>query len=151
MIVAALYVLEDLRGPYVGLPDVEVWGVTRDARLYNGPNPCVAHPSCSRWSRYWHGGPSTKTRRILGDDDGCFQAALRSVRTWGGVLEHPEASHAWAHHGLTKPPWSGGWISADLLGGWTCCVSQGKYGHRARKMTWLYYWDGKGVPPPDLQ
>lgn len=135
--IAALYVLED--GPYAGLPDVEVWGSSRDARTYDGPWPVVAHPPCARWGRYWFGGPSARERRELGDDDGCFEAALAAVRRWGGVLEHPEASHAWRHFGLVTPPRSGGWVTAGLWdGGWTCCVEQGHYGHPARKATWLY-------------
>lgn len=143
--IAALYVLAD--GPYSKLDDVDVWDVERDARLYPGPHPVVAHPPCERWGRYWSGGPSAKVRRVLGDDNGCFEAALESVRTWGGVLEHPEASHAWSAHGLTKPPKSGGWIMADFVGGWTCCVEQGHYGHRARKATWLY---AHGIELPRL-
>ncbi|MGA0312484.1 MAG: hypothetical protein ACO3N4_05380 [Ilumatobacteraceae bacterium] len=134
--IAALYVSED--GPYVGLDGVDVWGVTRDARRYAGPHPVVAHPPCERWGRYWHGGPSAKVRRQLGDDGGCFAHALDSVRRFGGVLEHPEASHAWRAFGLARPPYHGGWVQADDHGGWTCCVAQGHYGHRARKMTWLY-------------
>lgn len=134
--IAALYVSED--GPYVGLEGVDVWGVARDARRYEGPHPVVAHPPCERWGRYWHGGPSAKVRRQLGDDGGCFAAALDAVRRWGGVLEHPEASHAWAAFGLARPPYHGGWVPADDVDGWTCCVAQGHYGHRARKLTWLY-------------
>lgn len=60
------------------------------------------------------------------------------MRKWGGVLEHPEGSHAWRRFELNLPPRSGGWVAADFAGGWTCCVEQGHYGHRARKMTWLY-------------
>lgn len=29
-------------------------------------------------------------------------------------------------------------MEADDLGGWTCHVEQGHYGHMARKATWLY-------------
>jgi hypothetical protein len=78
-----------------------------------------------------------------GDDGGCFVAALSAVRQWGGVLEHPAASWAWKAFGLTTPPREGGWIPADggLFGGWTCCVDQGWYGHRAQKATWLYAFD----------
>lgn len=54
------------------------------------------------------------------------------------MLEHPEASHAWRAFGLIPPLRGGGWSVADDLGGWTCCVEQGAYGHRARKATWLY-------------
>lgn len=145
--IAALYVLAD--GPYAHLPDVEVWDVTRDARRYPGPYPVICHSPCARWGRYWSGGPSASVRRTLGDDDGCFAAALEAVRRWGGVLEHPEASHAWSFYGLCRPPRQGGWISAGLCDpGWTCCVEQGHYGHPARKATWLY---ACGVQLPSLR
>lgn len=61
----------------------------------------------------------------------------------GGILEHPEQSHAWAHFGLNEPPRKGGWICADFYRGWTCCIEQGRYGHYARKPTWLYAVDCK--------
>lgn len=125
-------------GVYFDLEGVDPWDETRDARAYPGPYPVVAHPPCQRWGRYWGGGPSVKVPKKLGDYGGCFAAALEAVRRWGGVLEHPEASHAWHHFGLNPPPCYGGWISADFQGGWTCCVEQGHYGHRARKATWLY-------------
>ena len=144
--IAALYVMPD--GVYAGREDVELWDEIRDARQYAGPWPVVAHPPCQRWGRYWSGGPSARVRRIKGDDDGCFCSALAAVRRWGGVLEHPEASHAWRVHGLLAPPKSGSWVSADFVGGWTCCVEQGHYGHRARKATWLY---AVGVNLPTLK
>lgn len=141
--IAALYV--EKGGCYYGLPDVDPWPIDRDARLYDGPWPVVAHPPCARWGRYWFGGPTWiakgRLRKTKGDDDGCFAAALRDVRRFGGVIEHPEGSHAWAAFGLIRPPRAGGWIPADALagfGGWTCCIEQGGYGHAARKATWLY-------------
>lgn len=136
MKIAALFVLSN--GPYSETDNVEIWGIDRDARKYAGPFPVVAHPPCERWGRYWNGGPSAKQRRKLGDDEGCFASAIQSVRKWGGVLEHPEASHAWRIFGINTPPRDGGWVSAGFCGGFTCCVEQGWYGHRARKATWLY-------------
>jgi hypothetical protein len=135
-VIAALFVQKG--GVYWNLPDVDPWDEERDARLYAGPWPVVAHPPCQRWGRYWYGGPSAKTRLVKGDDGGCFASALASVRRWGGVLEHPEASAAWTTFGLIAPPKDGGWVVADWVGGWTCCIEQGHYGHRARKATWLY-------------
>jgi hypothetical protein len=138
--IAALYVKTG--GPYFALDGIDPWDERRDARRYSGPWPVVAHPPCQRWGRLWAGQPlwikRTGERKVKGDDDGCFAAALATVRKFGGVLEHPEGSHAWAHFGLNKPPRHGGWIAADSFGGWTCCVEQGKYGHYARKPTWLY-------------
>lgn len=134
--VSALFV--ESGGVYFGVDGVDPWDARRDARLYAGPHPAVAHPGCERWGRYWSGGPNPRARRReLGDDGRCFESALGSVRAWGGVLEHPEASHAWAHYGLARPPRAGGWVRADDFG-WTCCVAQGNYDHPAQKLTWLY-------------
>ena len=143
--IAALYV--DPVGPYIGLEGVDAWTAERDARQYRGPHPVVAHPPCKRWGRYWSGGPSVRVPRLMGDDGGCFAAALWAVRTFGGVLEHPEASHAWQWFGLSVPSRAGGWTAVDAYGGRSCCVAQGVYGHRARKLTWLY---AVGVRFPEL-
>jgi len=135
--VAALYVQSN--GTYYKSPGVEPWGLPhRDAREYAGPWPVVAHPPCERWGRYWSGGPSHAGTYRKGDDGGCFAAALASVRAWGGVLEHPADSSAWAAHGLLPPPRKGGWVAAGDGIGWTCRVEQGHYGHLAAKPTWLY-------------
>lgn len=143
--IAALFV--EKGGVYWNLPNVDPWDEARDARLYDGPWPVVAHPPCARCGRYHGGAPTTWPRLIKGDDKGCFKAALAAVRRWGGVLEHPEASYAWDHFGLNAPPRCGGWVMADWDGGWTCCIEQGAYGHRARKATWLY---AKGTDLPSL-
>lgn len=143
--IAALYVQP--RGCYADLPGVDPWDQARDARQYTGPHPVVAHPPCERWGRYWGGAPATWPRLVLGDDKGCFAAALEAVRKWGGILEHPEGSHAWRAFQLRLPPRHGGWVEADFRGGWTCCVEQGHYGHLARKATWLY---AAGVDLPEL-
>lgn len=139
--VAALYVAPG--GCYYGLRDVEPWGLPeRDAREYAGPWPVVAHPPCERWGRYYFGGPQWlkdgRPRKKLGDDGGCFAAALAAVRRWSGVLEHPADSRAWSAHGLTPPKRHAGWTHAGDGVGYTCYVEQGWYGHRGRKATWLY-------------
>lgn len=142
--IAALYVQP--HGCYWAVHGVDPWDEARDARTYAGPHPVVAHPPCARWGRFFAGRPGRDTKQ-KGDDGGCFRAALASVRAHGGVLEHPRDSAAWAAFGLNAPPRAGGWIAADELGGWTCCVEQGHYGHQAQKPTWLY---AVGVTRPDL-
>lgn len=148
--IAALFVLKD--GPYSRYPGiVDPWPEERDARLYPGPFPVVAHPPCERWGRYARGGPSAHGRFKIGDDAGCFAAALMLARAFGGVIEHPQASLAWRKFGLAPPIFQGGWHPADDIGGFGCCVEQGHYGHEARKATWLYVC---GVDPdklPDLK
>lgn len=148
--IAALYV--QTGGCYFNLPDVIPYDEDKDARMYGGPHPVIAHPPCQRWGKLWKGQPGNIKRGKVerkGDDKGCFKSALFDVRRFGGVLEHPWGSHAWTHFGLEKPSREGGWIKADEHGGWTCCVEQGRYGHYAAKPTLLY---AVGVNPlPELR
>lgn len=149
-LIAALYVAKG--GIYYGLPDVDPWDEERDARLYAGPWPVVAHPPCDRWCQM---APVNQARygHKVGEDGGCFASALAAVRRWGGVLEHPAVSLAWPAHGLQKPAY-GGWQQC-LDGSWVAQVEQRHYGHRARKATWLYAYGiqpislkwGPGAPP----
>lgn len=135
MTVAALYV--HTGGIYFGLPNVDPWDEYRDARQYRGPHPVVAHPPCERWSKLACVAEA-RWGITAGQDDGCFEAALRAVRRWGGVLEHPEASKAFKVYGLGKPDFQGGWTRALDGRGYLCRVEQGHFGHPAAKPTWLY-------------
>jgi hypothetical protein len=74
-----------------------------------------------------------------GDDGGVFSRALDQVRTHGGVIEHPAYSKAWPAYGLPKPETGGEWCPGAEPFEWTCYVEQWRYGHVAKKATWLYY------------
>lgn len=130
-------------GPYFGLEDVEPWDEERDARLYDGPYPVVAHPPCAHWSLM-----GLCRGYYDGQDEGCFEAALASVRRFGGVLEHPAHSLAWKTFALPKPAREGWTRSLLNEWEWTSEVDQRLYGHEARKPTWLFY---VGPEPPQLR
>jgi len=104
----------------------------------------VAHPPCSRWCRL-AGLVEARWGHKRGEDGGCFEAALNAVRRWGGVLEHPAYSDAWPRFGLPKPHRHGGWVR-DFCGGWSAHVEQGRYGHAAKKATWLYAFGVRELP-----
>lgn len=140
--IAALFVQKN--GCYFGLEGVEPWDEARDARLYAGPWPVVAHPPCARWCRL-AGLVESRYGIKKHEDGGCFASALASVRKWGGVLEHPAHTDAWGHFLLPAPPMSGGWVRG-ICGGWSCHVEQGHYGHRAPKPTWLYAFGVEFLP-----
>lgn len=150
--IAALYV--EHGGVYYGIEGVEPWGLPeRDARLYAGPWPVVAHPPCHLWTNLAavnfkrYGGEHNRP----GNDGGCFNAALKAVWQFGGVLEHPAESRAWEAFGLLKPSRKRGWTHFVRHGEWdtwVCEVWQSAYGHKARKRTWLYYVGEKR--PPEL-
>ena len=142
--IAALFVESD--GVYFGRPDVDPWDVNRDARKYAGPWPVVAHPPCSRWCRL-AGLVEARWGHRRGDDGGCFASALASVRRFGGILEHPAYSKAWSAYDLPEPGRHGGWYRG-LCGGFSAHVEQGRYGHPAKKATWLYAY---GTDLPSLR
>jgi hypothetical protein len=142
-VIAALFV--ERNGVYWNMPDVDCWDIERDARQYAGPWPVVAHPPCARWCRL-AGLVEARWGHRRGDDGGCFESALASVRKFGGVLEHPAFSDAWGAFRLPVPDRRGGW-QRGLCGGWSCYVEQGRYGHVAKKATWLYAF---GTPRPRL-
>lgn len=131
--VAALYI--DPRGPYPRMADVECWDEQRDARLYAGPHPVVAHPPCGPWSRL---------RMVCRNQDASLAPLpVEQVRRWGGVLEHPESSTLWRHCDLPLAGWF-----PDRFGGWTLELDQVSYGHAARKKTKLYI---VGVAPSSVR
>jgi hypothetical protein len=154
--IAALYVEPD--GAYIGLPGVDPWPEARDARKYMGPHPVVAHPPCQRWGRFFHGSTRKPHQFALGDDGGCFKAALEALCCYGGVLEHPADSKAWDAFVLGKPDRAGGWRRVHYVHDgytqsplWTCCVYQGHYGHMAGKPTWLLARVRKAAVLPELR
>lgn len=146
--IAALYV--ERGGAYWNLPGVDPWDEERDARLYDGPVPVVAHPPCKTWSLMGNCRPELRDR----GDGGTFAAALDAVERFGGVLEHPAHSRAWRAFDIPKPPkrgWERSLWPARI--GWTTSVDQAAYGHPCHKETWLYFVGGvgdaaPGTPPP---
>lgn len=120
MPVAALYI-DDIHGPYPSLLGSDlVWGVGRDARTYAGPHPIIAHPPCGPWGRMSAWAYATDRELAL--------VAVRQLKEWGGVLEHPEGSSLWRAALL------------DLQGGFTLKVDQCDWGHPCRKRSWIWVY-----------
>ncbi|TIM42882.1 MAG: hypothetical protein E5Y55_20920 [Mesorhizobium sp.] len=111
---------------------VDVWDEARDARLYPGPFPVIAHPPCRSWGRFAQWAKPADHERDL-----AFHA-LSCVRRYGGVLEHPNGSKLWRVAGLPRPG-----EPPDEYGGYSVTVNQVDWGHRAIKSTLLYI---VGVP-----
>jgi hypothetical protein len=128
--VAVLYV--DAKGPYPS--KVTHWADAKDdATKYEGPLPIVAHPPCGPWGSLRH--------LSKHDDPALALRAVEQVRTYGGVLEHPQRSKLW---GAASMPLPG--EPADRWGGFTIHVNQVDFGHVARKSTWLYIVGSTDVP-----
>mgnify|MGYP006920574196 CR=1 FL=1 len=104
---------------------VDCWDEQRDAKRYRGPHPVVAHPPCGPWGKLAH--------MCHKQDPACGPAAVKAVRKFGGVLEHPAHSKLWAACGMPLPG-----APPDKYGGSTTALEQVSWGHVARKSTWIY-------------
>lgn len=124
-IVAVLFARSD--SIYKRLPGCDVWDVERDARLYSGSLPVIAHPPCRAWANLRHMAKPCSGEKELA------LFAVDQVRRCGGVLEHPALSTLWEVAGLPAPG------CRDEFGGFTFTVFQFDFGHRAEKPTRLYF------------
>jgi len=131
--VAVLYV--DPRGPYPKMPGVDWYDEARNAEMFPGGMPVVAHPPCGPWGRLKHFAKHDDPRLAID--------AVHVVREVGGVLEHPADSSLWRAMDLPRPG-----DPADCFGGRTVAVNQCDFGHVTRKRTWLYM---VGVPDEALE
>lgn len=134
--VAALFCRSD--SVYKSMPFVDAWDEGRDARNWPGGSPLVAHPPCRLWAklRQFAKASEPEMERQLAVD------AVKHIREFGGVLEHPAESTLWAHCGLPLPG-----RAPDAFGGWTAEIRRCDWGHKAEKLTWLYI---VGLHPDDL-
>lgn len=111
---------------YKQLPRFDCYDENRDALTYRGVTPVIAHPPCRNWSRL--------KAFSKGDNFESLYAfhALKLVRTYGGILEHPYDSSFWSAAKTVKPG------SYDAFGGFTIVFDQRQFGYYTRKRTRLY-------------
>ena len=134
MTVAVLFARRD--SIYKSLPGCDVWDIDRDARLWPGGCPVVAHPPCRAWGRL------RQFAKPRPDEKALALWAVGQVRKFGGVLEHPAESSLWVDQRLPRPD-----EFHDESGGWSMEIEQYHWGHRAEKATWLYI---VGCSPTDI-
>lgn len=122
--VAVLFARRD--SIYKRMCGVTVFDKDRDARTWPGGTPIVAHPPCRAWARL-----VGLAKPEPGEELNAVWA-VRMVRTYGGVLEHPALSRLWLCCEMALPG------RVDEYGGWTHVIHQRNFGHKADKATWLY-------------
>ena len=120
--VSALFVRKDSVYKKLG---VDSWDKERNALEWPGGNPIIAHPPCRAWGQLSH-----MANPEPGEKELAF-FSIDMIRKFGGVLEHPRASKLWPDH-LPLPG------EVDDYGGYSICVDQFWWGHKAKKNTLLY-------------
>lgn len=103
--------------------NLDCYDQQRDARMFAGVGPVIAHPPCRTW-----GNLRTVATRAPEDEHDLAPWAVDQVRRCGGVLEHPAGSNLFEHCGC----------DADNDVGFLLTVDQFHWGHRCAKPTRLY-------------
>jgi hypothetical protein len=109
----------------------------RDALSWQGGRPAIYHPPCRSWAQLAHFSKPLPGERELA------LWAMRMVRKFGGVLEHPIASRLWSESDCLS------WGVRDQFGGVLVPIAQSAFGHRARKFTGLYMVLSSIPPVPE--
>lgn len=120
--------------PYLAL-GCDCYDYKRNALTWPGGRPAIYHPPCRSWGKLAH---MAKPRV---DERNLAVWAMRNVRRFGGVLEHPISSRLWAESGCSS------WGIRDDFGGVLVPVAQSAFGHRAPKHTGLYM---VGIDVPEV-
>lgn len=136
--ISVLFVTSDSVYKAMGL---DCWDIDRNALNWLGGNSIVAHPPCRAWSMM-----RAFAKPLPGERELALWA-VKQVRQWGGVLEHPIGSSLFPTAGIRLDG------EMDEFGGFVMSVDQSWWGHRARKRTLLYIVGLKSrrdVPPYSL-
>ena len=112
----------------------DVWDLERNALLWPGGNPVIAHPPCRSW------GTLRKLAKPRPGEKALAAWAVYQVREFGGVLEHPANSRLWPELNLPRPG------EVDEYEGWTYIAPQWWWGHRAEKLTRFYIVGTRNLP-----
>lgn len=138
MKISALYVRKDSVYKTLG---IDCWDIDRDARKWPGGNPVICHPPCRAWGKL-----SGFAKPREGEKEYAIKC-IELIREWGGILEHPAASQLWPFLKLPRPG------QIDVYGGFSICIDQFWFGHKAAKKTLIYICGCKEseLPPIPLK
>lgn len=114
------------RSNYKKITSFDCYDENRDAFTYTGSSPLIAHPPCRNWSKLRSFSKGDKFESLY-----AFHA-LRLVRTYGGILEHPYDSTFWKIANVIAPG------AYDVYGGFSIVFDQRQFGYYTRKRTRLY-------------
>lgn len=98
----------------------------RNALNYTGCKPAIYHPPCRLFSRL-----KAFAKADLNEKDFAFWA-VKNVRKYGGIVEHPYDSSLWIEENIVVPG------LVDEFGGFTIVFDQFDFGYYTRKRTRLY-------------
>lgn len=104
---------------YYSIPGAEVWNRKKDAFLFSGSLPVIAHPPCAQWSKMRSFSNYNLREKLLAE--WCWDIVNKN----GGIFEHPAGSLFWKY------------IRADRSKIFS--VDQCWWGFPGRKTTYLYF------------